>query len=84
MKIVVEDPAAPVSDETLQAAILDMLALVQGLESCRHHCPCGRYYRLGVSDELQATLITIRRAIFQRTGEDPLPNTGRFSLLEID
>jgi hypothetical protein len=71
------------TDEELQAAIVRLVALVQGLESATHSCACGRYYRLGMSAELQAVLMTIRKAVYQRTGEE-LASDSRWPWVEID
>lgn len=79
----VEDRTAEVSDDELQEAIVDMVALCQGLESNSHACPCGRYYKLGMSEKLKAVLITIRKAVYQRTGEEVIADS-RWNWLEVD
>jgi hypothetical protein len=78
------DDRTTVSDEELQAAIERMLALVEGLESACHSCACGKYYRLGMSAELQAVTRKIRRAIFDRTGAEVVADSTRFGLIEVD
>jgi hypothetical protein len=78
------DDRTVISEEELGAALGRLVALVQGLESATHSCTCGRYYRLGMSTELQSVLVTIRRAVHQRTGEDIAADTSRFALLEVD
>ena len=78
------DDRTTITEEELGAALGRLVALVQGLESATHSCACGRYYRLGMSAELQAVLVTIRKAVYQRTGENILPDTSRFAFLEVD
>lgn len=72
-----------VSEEDLGAAIGRLVSLVQGLESATHSCACGRYYRLGMSNELQAVLVTIRKAVFQRTGAE-IVSDSRWPWVEVD
>jgi len=79
----VDDRTAPVDDAALQVAIERLVALVQGLESSTHSCACGRYYRLGMSAELQSVLVTIRKAVFQRTGEE-IVSDSRWPWIEVD
>ncbi len=79
----VEDRTAPVSDDELEAAIVRMLALVDGIAGA-YHCPCGRYYRVGCGKELEAVAKLVRRAINERTGEEPVAETSWFSMLEVD
>lgn len=80
----VEDRTAPVDDDALQDAIQRMVGLVDGLQSGAHHCPCGRYYRVGITDELRQVLTTIKKAIRERTGDEITADHSRFALLEVD
>jgi hypothetical protein len=80
----VEDHTEPVTDAELQAAIERVVAVVAGLVPFHLHCSCGKLYRLAAHAELGELLDKVRRAIRERTGVDPLPDTSRFSLLEVD
>jgi hypothetical protein len=80
----VDDQSDPVTDAELQAALERMVAVVDGIVPFHLHCTCGRFYKLAARDELTTLLATVRRAIRERTGTDPLPETSRFSLLEVD
>lgn len=73
-----------ITDDAFQEAIVRLVALVDGLDGAPYHCACRRYLKLGVSDELRQVLATVKRAIGQRTGEDPIPETSRFTWLEVD
>lgn len=81
--MMVEDQTS-VSDDDFQSAITRLAALVDGLADAPYHCACGRYFRVGITDELRAVLETVKRAIHERTGESPIPETSRFALLEVD
>ena len=73
-----------ITDDAFQEAIVRLVALVDGLDGAPYHCACRRYLKLGVSDELRQALATVRQAISQRTGEEPIPETSRFAWLEVD
>jgi hypothetical protein len=82
-RLILDDRTAPISDDDFQDAITRMVALCQGLESNSHSCPCGRYYRLGMSEELKAVLVTIRKAVYQRTGDEIMADS-RWNWIEVD
>lgn len=78
------DDRTVISDDQLEDAIVRMVALVDGLADAPYHCPCGRYFRVGITDELRQVLKTIKSAIKDRTGEEVVANTSRFAWLEVD
>jgi hypothetical protein len=80
----VEDHTEPVADAELQTALERLVAVVDGIVPFHLHCTCGRLYKLAAREEMATLLATVRRAIRERTGVDPLPETSRFSLLEVD
>lgn len=80
----VEDRTTSVSDDDFQRAIARMVALVDGLADAPYHCKCGTYFRVGITDELRAAVETIKNAIRERTGEEVVPDSSRFALLEVD
>jgi hypothetical protein len=73
-----------IDDDTVEESIVRLVALVDGLAGAPYHCSCGRYFRVGITDELRAVVDTIKRAIKERTGEELVAETSRFAFLEVD
>lgn len=80
-------PPPELTEKQFAAQVVELLKLVDGLESGTHTCACRRYYRIGISAELKQLLPRIRREALARAGQpndEYNPDSTRFSLLEVD
>lgn len=82
--VVTPGAPAPITDDELHARFSRLLSLIEGIEVATHSCACGRYYRLGMSAELQSLLPELRRALLQRSADVLPPDSSRFAWLEVD
>lgn len=85
----VEDRTQPpkLTEKQFAEKVLELLRLVDGLQTANYTCACRRLLRVGITAELKALLPDVKREALERAGTDPEqynPETGRFGLLEVD
>jgi len=72
---------------TFEENVLELIRLVAGLESAHFECKCLGRYRIGIADDLRKVLRKVEPEALKRTNKTPeenIPNTTRFTLLEVD